>query len=430
MNVYDEGFEPRKPLDYDAIDQRVVNSVRNMEEKPHIRFIRYLLTKRYSPTSILQNLTGLGLSSPHVAHITAYYLAVVDPMVKKYNLAPLYADYKNKLLRKNSRYIFNKSILNYNLDVRPTLDMQANFCLFIKEFEVDRLWVSEIYRAHKNSAKDMPVDSLGKVILDTKSFGVTPEKIIMSPKRYMVDKMILEGVTNSRIAKYASENLGLKSLKDTDIHVYRRYFFNIQAQSIEEKLDALNLERESLKVAIKQMSARNPEDVDGESGDIGNKIATIKQNEQRIIDLDDNIRTLNMMHSEYAHKQAVVELEDYKSMFSDVMKRASRRFQQLDQATDRDVVDPLLKTAKIMEMAYEKITKMEETVNSNSQTDHGSSAAVAELCHRRLEDIVQEEKERASKALSDDGDDPFGQFDVNEVMGINKLGVSFETDQE
>lgn len=429
MNAYEDGFEPRKPIDYTKIDKTVIQTVKAIENKPHVRFIRYLLTKRYSPTYIMQNLQNLGLSSPHTQYLSAYYLTVIDPLVKKHNLAPLYADYKNKLLRKGGRTTFSKSLLNYRLDVQPNLDMQADFCRFVKEVEVDRLWIPEIYRAHKNSTKNMPVDATGKQILDSTGFGVAPEKIILSPKRYLIDKLILENVPNSRIAKYCVETLEMKGIKDHDIHVYKRYFFNVQAQSIEEKIEALELERESLQNVIKSKGIRQGTDVnDGEDDSIGNRIATIRQNEQRISDLDDNIKTLNRIHSEFTHKQAVVETTDHESMFMDMMVRASRRFQQLDQASDRDVVDPLLKTAKIMELAYNRLIEIK--ANAANTTDRSSQGVMMELYKRRLDEIANEQLERANTALVDAGDDPIGTFNVNEIMGVDKLGMSYEEKEE
>ena len=63
-------------INYDMMDPKIRKTVENMEAKPHIKWIRYLLSKRYSPISIRRELQRLGLSTPHEKPIIIYYLAI------------------------------------------------------------------------------------------------------------------------------------------------------------------------------------------------------------------------------------------------------------------------------------------------------------------------------------------------------------------
>ena len=366
----------------------------------------------------------MGLSSPSISYLSAYFMAVVDPMIKRHGMGKVYADYKNRMLRKSGRTNPARDVLRYSFEVMPKLDSQMNFCRFLIELEVDRLWFPEIHRAHGSTVKDMPVDEMGRPILNSNYLDVSPEKILLSDKRYLIDKLIIEGVPNVRIAAYCKDTLQIKGIRDQDVMAYKKFFFHLKAKTLEDKLNILVLEKESLQNSMRMLSQGNPSVEGLMPQDAGSKIATIKQNERRIADLEENIHSLNIQHADITHKQAVLEINDYEAMFADVLRRGSRRFQELDRAHDRDVVDPLLKTAKIMELAYERIVKIREFGNQGG--DHGSQNVFADLYRRRIDEILDEQKESANRALMAEGDLPLGvDFNINEVGGVDKLGVNF-----
>ena len=66
-------------IDYQKLDPKIRKTVEIIENKPHVRWIRYLLTKRYSPIEIKRELQRLGLSAPHEKPLVVYYLTVIDP---------------------------------------------------------------------------------------------------------------------------------------------------------------------------------------------------------------------------------------------------------------------------------------------------------------------------------------------------------------
>ena len=212
---------------------------------------KIFVSKRYAPIVIKKELQRLGLSAPHEPQLIAYYLAVIDPVIKQFGVSALYADYKSKLLSKNVRGDFAKNILNYRLNIGEDFDMQVKFCKFIKELEIDELWMKEIYRFH-GSADNLPVDETGKRSLEASSTYKRIDKILLHPKRYLVDKFILENVPDSRIAQYCREHLKM-TVNHFDITAYKKSFFNIKTLSIEEKIKTLEYEKNSLESLLKDV---------------------------------------------------------------------------------------------------------------------------------------------------------------------------------
>lgn len=414
-------------IDYDKIDAKYRNTVKNIESKPHVRYIRYLLSKRWSPTAIRTELQRLGLSSPHEPAITAYYLCVMDPVAKKLGLAYLYADYKNRLLKTNNKSgSFAKEILNYRLHLGNDLDGQVKLCKYMVALDIEELWMREVYKFH-GTASSLPVDENGNRILSTTtSYKRSIDTILLSEKRYLIDKFILENVPNTRIAEYCREKLKL-NIRDYDIEVYKRIFFNIQTQSIEEKIEALEREKNNLDTLLDDI---NNGIGDFEDMSIGEKSTLMKQTEQRLEDLSDNIKTLNMMYSDFAFKVAEANHNDFEQMFADVVTRAYKRFSQLDNYKDRDVVDPLFKTARMMSFAHDKVESIRLTSKSGGATnsDRHSQGVIMELYKKRIDEINNEQKSDAAIRIGDN--ESFGDVSADDIEGIDELGISFETKDE
>lgn len=411
-------------ISYENLDPKYRRTIELIENKPHVRYIRYLLSKKYSPIAIKKELQKLGLSAPHEKPLSVYYLAIMDPVIKAAGLAPLYADYKNKLIRaKSKRGEYAKCLLNYRLALGEDLDGQVKFCKMIKVLEIDSLWCQEIYRFH-GSAINMPIDELGNRILNTttstRGKGAV-EKILLFDKRYLIDKLLLENVSIDRISKYCRDNLKF-TVYDHDIKLYKLMFFSIQTQTIEDKIKSLSSEKNSLNILIK--------DVEEALGDyaelsMGERITLIEQTKKRVNELSDNIKGLNMLYTNAATSMASINEESFQDMFADVVSRAYKRFSQLDNYKDRDVVDPLFKTARMMSFAHDKVEAIKALKNSVN-TDKHSQGVLLQLYDKRIEEIVEEQKNRVKLET---GDESFGDVDINEIEGIEELGISYEMDE-
>jgi hypothetical protein len=403
-------------LDYNLIEDKVRNTVRIIESKPHRYYIRYLLVKRYAPNAIKQELFRLGLSSPEATNLVAYYLTVLEPVIKKYGLSAYFSDYKNKILRKTPGFV--KDLLNYSIHIGPNLDKHAPFCKMVKELEIDALWLSEIYKFH-GTADKMPTDEKGERILGSGAAVRGIEKILTHPKRYLVDKLLLENIPDARIIQYCREQYKMP-IYEYDLALYKKMFFNIKTHDIEEKIKFLEVEKKSLDTLLKDLDSN----VMYADLDIGEKNVIKKQSEQRILELNDNIKTMNMLFSDFAFKVASSDNIDFERMFQDMISRGYKRFCELDTYRDRDVVDPMLKITRLMTSAHDKLDNIKSGV---SMGDKHTQSTLLELYKRRTDEIMSEQLIRANKTLIDAGIEPIDEtLSPEEIAGIEELGVNFD----
>jgi hypothetical protein len=417
-------------VDLSKIDEKYRRTVKLIEDKPHVKYIRYLLTKRYSPVYIKKELFRLGLSAPHEPNLIIYYLYVIDPIIKKNGLGALYQNYKNKILRKNKTGAgdFSKNILSYRIDVANNPDMQYKFNVFVKELDIDALWIEEIVKYH-GATSNLPTDDSGERILDNTAYRKQTEKILISPHRYLVDKMLLENVPPSRITKYCRENLGMV-VQDYDITCYKRIFFNLKTLSIEDKLSTLSTEKKSLETYLKDLSTLE----DYDNMDMGEKLAIKRQTEQRIHELENNIQSLNSVYSEFAQKVALEDKTSFQDMFQDIANRAYKRYVKLDGYTDRDVVDPMLKVMRILTYAADKVEDIngaDGMSKGKGGSDLHSQTVMLELCKKRIDEVANEEIARANKELAENGIDPINEnIPADEILGIEETGTNIEVKEE
>jgi hypothetical protein len=408
-------------INYDLIDPKYHSTIQSIESRPHVMYLRYLLSKRYSPSLIKGELYKMGLSSPHEKSITIYYLSVMDPVIKACGVSPLYANYKNKIMKKNAPRAFSKDTLVYRSDVFDSPDMQVKFCKFVKAMEISDVWGNEIFSVH-GELINMPVDpETGLRILKDSGSSLSVDRILLSSKRYLIDKMILEGVSNKRIAEYFREKTEQR-ITDGDVNNYKKIFFNIRVQTIEERIKALEVERNSLAQLLK--------DIDRVAGyadmDVGDKFITKKQTEQRIRELDDNIKTLNAMFTDAAHASATSKRNDFAGMFADILVRSYDRFCKLDSYSDRDVVDPLVKTVKMMSAAHDKVDQI-----SAGAGDTNANMALMQLYNKTVEEITNDEMYKANQELGSQGFDPLDpDVSPDEIGGIEEIGANFAIQDE
>lgn len=407
-------------INYDIMDPKIRKTVEIIESKPHVKWIRYLLTKRYSPISIKRELQRLGLSAPHEKPLIIYYLAVIDPIVKKYKLGPIYADYKRKLTNnKNPRGAYALNILKFRIEEEiinnPT--NEVNFCRFINELEIEECWSTEIIRYY-GKAENVPVDEYGEKIIKSGFYKRSLDKLLMHPKRYLIDKMLLENVPVNRIVDYVNKNFQGIKIFDYDIRYYKEIFFNTRNYDTEGKIKLITAEKNELEVMYNSVEA--DEDIE-----LGEKTVILTKTKERIKELEDNIKTLNGMFSESAMRSLELQRENIPKIFEEIIYAGYKRFENLDQYKDRDVVDPLMKITRMMGYAYEKSEESRKAINSaNDMTrDSNKNESMMGLYRSRVEEYYQEQQQSLKEAQE--------YFNANEdldslanVEGLEELNIS------
>ena len=392
-------------IDYDKIDEGIRRTVQIIDDKPHIRYIRYLLSKKTSPASTKRELNKLALSAPHEEALKTYYLAVIDPLVEKHRLKQYYATYRNKILSKNERHAFRDEYLNFGMTFEKNEDSKMRFCSFVKDLEIDELWSHEISR-HYGSAENIPVNEQGERII--RSFSSRNlERILTCPKRFLIDKMLIENVPHYRIAKHLSDKHNLP-ISDHDIGYYSRVLFNFRRKNIEDMIDNIQAEANALRGQMDLLA-------DDNEASFGEKTTVKASLEKQIEFYEETLRSFNADYSEVSFKQGVVEEADLIGMFKDIARRGYQRFVTLDQYRDRDVVDPLQKVARMMGFAIEKVAQLD--ANKKNQ-DKNALEVMFELYRDRYDEVIKEEE--AKHFASDSSDSSGSPLLTESVEGMDE----------
>ena len=101
-------------------EEEIARAISIIESKPHMLYIRYLLTKKLSFRFINNELYRLGLSATSEKTLADYYMSVIDPVVRKYSLSKLYQDYKKlatNIITKGKADGAEVETLNYKLEI-------------------------------------------------------------------------------------------------------------------------------------------------------------------------------------------------------------------------------------------------------------------------------------------------------------------------
>lgn len=421
----------RRPEVSTVISKDVVEAI---EKKPHATYIKYLMTKRCGPTFIVNELQKLGLSAPSRPYIIEYYNSQMDPLVKKNKLTKIYSEYKSKIngrLPKNKpRAEYTSSILNFKVDIgEADAITQANFCKFIKDLGVDSAWIWEISRFYGHT-DNFPTDENGTRILSSGLSSAQLNKVASNKYRYIVEKLLLENLSNHTIANYCKQTLKQK-INEKDIAMFKEVFFNTKLNGLDQNIDLLEVELQSqndLLYSIKAGAAPY------NTMSIGDKAAMERQVVQRINELDEILRNLKAAHSDLSYNTKAVATGNYKAMFEDIIKRSYKKFCEFDQANDREIVNPLSKIAKVMSDAHSVVEKIEsESTKGDTMDDAGVRHNLAQLQQQRLDEIEDEEKKRANEALRAAGLPELDEeLSLDEVGGVDELGMDFsnESDEE
>ena len=377
-------------IDYDKLEEGIRRVVQIIEDKPHIRYIRYLLTKKNSPAAAKKELNKLALSAPHEDALKTYYLAVIDPLVEKHRLKQYYTGYRNKILSKNPKHGFRDEYLNFGMTFEKNEDAKMRFCSFVNELEIDELWSSEISR-HYGSTENIPVNEQGNRII--KSFqSRNIERVLTCPKRYLIDKMLIENVPHNRISKHLLDKHKV-SITGHDIGYYARVLFNFRRKNLEDMIENIQAESNALKGQLDLLS-------DDHEVSFGEKTTIKASLEKQIAFYDETLKSMNSDYSEISFKQGVVEEADLVKMFKDVAARGYQRFVNLDQYRDRDVVDPLQKVARMMGYAIEKVVALDA---NNKNQDKNALEVMFELYRDRYDEVMKEEEGRRVTHTIDGG---------------------------
>lgn len=422
-------MKERFELNLEEIDSNVQETISLIEQKGHALYIRYLLTKRYGPRYLQDELKKMGLSSPAEQGIIAYFNNVIWPAAVRYGVECLYDDYRNKInhMSQFKIYDFSKRILRFRVDLEKKLDLQPRFLGFLYYLGLEPLWSCEVYGYFGTTSK-LPCDSDGDKPFDATYLQVrnspkTIEKIVLSPKRYIVDRMILEDISPKRISEYCKKDLSL-NLSEYEVVLYRKVFFNIRVRTIEEKIKDMEREQKYFDNQFKLYS--NSGSAEYKTTEPGERAAILKSVTQRLEEIKTNLYSLNAKFHRSVENIMADEKMSSKEMMQNMMVAAYRKFTILDKSDDRDTIKPLFDLTRIVTMLDDKMGKLDMSTGTGGggMADNFANAELLKLCA----DTIEEMKVPGGPVADMD---EMG-ISLDDIGGVDELGVTYKdgTDDE
>lgn len=402
-----------------------------IESKPHMLYVRYLLTKRFGVRYINNELYRLGLSAASEKSLADYYLAVVDPVIRKHGLSKVYADYKKiaqNIVAKGKADGVSCETLSYRWEISKNEDLSAKFCFMINDLDITKIWSSEIYKAHGSSVDNLPTDKDGVRIIPSTSLCLgSVDKVLLSDYRSQIEEMILEGIADKHIEETCARTFKQKITAE-EISTYRYVFFNMQLNTLEKNIEALQSEKNALIAVLKDLQRGIGRFKDISIGDkkTYNDILTERINSLQVL-----LRSYQKAHTDGVFQRSAQDITSAEKIFTDIMLRASNRFLQLDEYSDRDVPAVQAQIMRIMTMAYDKAVDARDRMPHGGAGQKSVNEQQAELYKQRLEEIYAQDKEKANEALKQAGIEPFSdEIDFNEIGGIEELGVNYNAGED
>ena len=406
-------------------EEEIARAISIIESKPHMLYIRYLLTKKLSFRFINNELYRLGLSATSEKTLADYYMSVIDPVVRKYSLSKLYQDYKKlatNIITKGKADGAEVETLNYKLEISKNEDLSSKFCMMVKSLDLGKVWTSEIYQAHGSNIENMPTDGDGVRILDITILSAkTVDKVLVSEHRSLIEEMILEGIPDVRIEKYCTSKLKTK-ISAAEISVYRSVFFNMKLNSLEKSIEVLKGEKNALTAVLKDLNRGVGRFKDEE---LGVKKVYRDMLQKRINDIQVLLKSFQMAHTDATFQRGAFDLNEAERMFTEIMSKAYDRFNELEKHHDRDVPSVQAQVMRIMSMAYDKAMDAKERMPKGG--DKATNMQFGELYKQRLSEIHASNREQANEALRAAGFEPFDDdMNINEIGGVDELGVNYK----
>ncbi len=410
-------------------EEEIARAISIIESKPHMLYIRYLLTKKLNPRYINNELYRLGLSAASEKVLADYYMSVIDPVIRRHSLAKIYQDYKKlitNIITKGKIDGAEAETLNYKLQISKNEDLSSKFCHMVKELDLGKVWTSEIYQAHGSTIENMPTDSDGVRILDVTVLSAkTVDKVLVSEHRSVIEEMILEGVPDIRIEKYCTTKLKTK-ITAAEIAVYRSVFFNMKLNTLEKSIDVLKSEKNALTAVLKDLNRGVGRFKDEE---LGVKKAYNDMLRSRINDIQMLLKSFQMAHTDAVFQRGNIDITQAERMFTEIMFKSYDRFNELEKHRDRDTPAVQAQLVRIAAMAYDKAMDAKERMPKGG--DKSANMQFGELYKQRLEEISANNREQANEALRAAGFEAFDDdMNINEIGGVDELGVNYKAEED
>lgn len=351
---------------YHQLPQEVRDLTRAIESKGHAAYIRALMLKRIPFNKINPELSRLALAGVEDRFYKEYFIHNIVPLLEK-----------RKLFKYYSKYASGKKVapLDFEKDFGNDEDARIEFCKIIEQTDTHSFFSEELFKYYGDN---IPLGDTGEPVVTISKQGKVLD-ILLHEKRHYIDGWLAEGYSPKMISQTLEERYDIQ-VEAKDISQYAKSFMNTKRKSMEDAIDELQQEREALE---SQMLSIKQDD----SYSIGEKMMMIATLKEKVSVLDDRIRNAKVVHNAGAFATGVLEYNDLRYMFSDMAQRAYRRFLNIDEKTEYNVIPRLVQLTSIVAKSSEKIIMLDKAMSeTHSKTINEEMLEVIAPTLDRLEE--------------------------------------------
>lgn len=365
-------------IQYNKIAPEHRDTVRSIDSKSYVGYIRYLLLKRWPFDRVRRELMRLGLAWNDQEDFEIYFKEVLYPPIKKFNLTKYYKKYKQDMDGMKGQPLL------YGDSFGTSEKTRIDFIKLIHHLDIEHFFAEEII-AFYGGVTNIPNHPSTDEPIIVREKPVDLVEMLQNPKRHVIDRMLVDGYTTRNISDYLFQRYDME-LTPNEIKVYARSFFNVTRQDMQRLIDSLENEKDELSNRLIEVKRRPVEDFS-----FGERFEVLSVMSHKIEELSDMIKKLTNAHSNTAFNAAVLETSDMREMFKDVMIRAHRRFREMDERTEDDVISRLNAIVNMMSKATDKVMNIEEVLSQKATKSINEE--MLDVIMPTLERIENEERE-------------------------------------
>lgn len=358
---------------YSQFNKEDRDKIRQIEQKGHVGYIRYLLLRRTEHDALNKELLRLSLSTVPNEELSLYFDLVLYPILTRRGLKPYYERYRRSQdTRTLSVYSFKQNE-----------DARIQYLGAFKELGVDYFITGEV-KDYYGVTDLFPLDEEGETVVTTERIPDW-ERILNFDKRYIIDGLLIDGKTPRMISDYFADIYGDDSIDPDGVRFYKQAFFNVTRQDLQRTIELLDDELRTLEDRLVDIRERRIEMTLSERSLVMNGI------KQKTSHIREQIKRLSSHYSDASFAHGVLEASNIREMFADIAVRTHKRWIALDSRRDDAALEPMTKTFAMLSKSADQIKSLDDIlVNRSKKT---VSEEMLEVLNPSLERIEQEQRE-------------------------------------
>lgn len=385
---------------YNKVSPEHRSLIRSIESKSYVGYIRYLLLKRWPYERVRKELMRMGLAWNDQEDCEVYFQEVLYPLIQKFKVEKYYKKYRFGM--KDETLMVGNTFGASEIDRIAFIDL-------VKMLEIEQFFAEEIVNFYGGMLNIPSHPQTGEPLIPRERPTDLLE-LLQNPRRHTIESLLVEGYTPKQISEHLFQRYDME-VTPLEIKTYAKSFFNVKRHDIQRLLDSLVDEKDALDEKLFEVKRRPPDDFS-----YGERFEIVSAISSKIRELNAMIKKLSGVHLGATFNAAVLEVTDIREMFKDVMVRAHRRYRELDERTEDEIVQPLNSIVNMMAKATDKIIGIDDVLNQKATKSINEE--MLEVIMPTLDRIEKEEKEAMflykETTKSDDDED-----DNDSIIGLD-----------